>query len=123
MLAQGGMSPHEALRAGTLNGAESLGLDRDIGSLTAGKLADLLVLDRNPLENLRNSTAIRQVMVNGRLYDAATLAQLGKADEATRAAEQVRRFSPMFDVENFGTRFADPGYAARLQEGLRKAGL
>ncbi|MFN0182043.1 MAG: amidohydrolase family protein [Gemmatimonadales bacterium] len=77
MLAQGGMAPHEALRAATLHGAESLGLDRDIGSLAVGKLADLLVLDRNPLENLRHSTAIRQVMVNGRLYDAATLAQVG----------------------------------------------
>jgi imidazolonepropionase-like amidohydrolase/Tol biopolymer transport system component len=77
MLGQGGMSPHEALRAGTLNGAESLGLDRDIGSLAVGKLADLLVLDRNPLENLRNSTSIAQVMVNGRLYDGATLSQLG----------------------------------------------
>jgi imidazolonepropionase-like amidohydrolase len=71
------MTPHEALRAGTASGAESLGLDRDIGSLAVGKLADLVVLDRNPLENLRNTTAIRLVMVNGRLYDAATLAQVG----------------------------------------------
>lgn len=54
---------------------------------------------------------------------AATLAQLGDADEARRAADQVRRFSPLFDAENFGTRFSDPGYAARLQDGLRKAGL
>jgi imidazolonepropionase-like amidohydrolase/Tol biopolymer transport system component len=76
-LGQGGMSNHEALRAATLNGAEYIGLDGDLGSLEAGKLADLLVLDRNPLENLRDSEAIRFVMVNGRLYDAATLAQLG----------------------------------------------
>jgi tetratricopeptide (TPR) repeat protein len=54
---------------------------------------------------------------------AAALAQLGNADEARRAADQVRRFSPLFDVESFGTRFASPGYAAKLQEGLRKAGL
>lgn len=54
---------------------------------------------------------------------AATLAQLGDADEAHRAAAQVRRFSPLFDVESFGTRFANPAYTARLQEGLRKAGL
>lgn len=54
---------------------------------------------------------------------AAALAQLGNADEAARAADQVRRFSPLFDAENFGTRFADPKYTARLQEGLRKAGL
>jgi tetratricopeptide (TPR) repeat protein len=54
---------------------------------------------------------------------AATLAQLGNADEARRAAGQVRRFSPLFEVENFGTRFVDPAYAARLHDGLRKAGL
>ena len=54
---------------------------------------------------------------------AAALAQLGNTDEAVRAADQVRRLSPMFEAENFGTRFADPGYAVKLQEGLRKAGL
>ncbi len=54
---------------------------------------------------------------------AATLAQLGDADEARRAADQVRRFSPLFEVENFGTRFANPAYTARLHDGLRKAGL
>lgn len=73
MLSQGGMTPHEVLRTATINGAELLGLDRDIGSLAKGKLADLLVLDKNPLDNIRNSTAIRCVMANGRLYDAATM--------------------------------------------------
>ena len=53
---------------------------------------------------------------------AAALAQLGNVDEAGQAADQVRRFSPLFDVENFGMRFA-PAYAAKLHEGLRKAGL
>ncbi len=77
MLAQGGMTAHQALRAATLNGARSLGLDRDLGSLEAGKLADLVVLDQDPLASIRNTTAIRYVMINGRLYDAETLAQLG----------------------------------------------
>ena len=54
---------------------------------------------------------------------AATLAQLGNADEARQAADQVRRLSPLFEVENFGTRFANPAYTARLHGGLRKAGL
>ncbi len=54
---------------------------------------------------------------------AATLAQLGNAEEARRATDQVRRFSPMFEVENFGTRFRNPEYTAKLQDGLRKAGL
>jgi len=54
---------------------------------------------------------------------AATLAQLGNADEARRAADQVRRFSPLFQVENWGTRFTNPEYTAKLRDGLRKAGL
>jgi Tol biopolymer transport system component/imidazolonepropionase-like amidohydrolase len=77
MLEQGGMTAHEALRAGTINGARTLGLDHDLGSLAAGKLADLIVLDQDPLASVRNSTAIRYVMLNGRLYDAETMAQLG----------------------------------------------
>ncbi|HSC26580.1 MAG TPA: amidohydrolase family protein, partial [Vicinamibacterales bacterium] len=77
MLAQGGMTPMEALRAATIDGARYLGLDGDIGSLEKGKLADLIVLDRNPLENIRNSEAIAMVMLNGRLYDAKTLNEIG----------------------------------------------
>jgi imidazolonepropionase-like amidohydrolase len=76
-LQQGGMSTHDALRAATINGAEYLGLDGDIGSLTVGKLADLLVLDADPLQDIRNSVAIRHVVLNGRVYDAATLAEQG----------------------------------------------
>ncbi len=80
MLAQGGMSPHEALKAATLNGAEYVGLDSDIGSLEKGKLADLVVLDENPLDNIRNTETIRYVMVNGRLYDPETMHETGNYD-------------------------------------------
>ena len=76
MLAQGGMTPHEALRAATLDGARYLGLDGDVGSLEAGKLADVLVLDADPLADVRNSRTVRYVVLNGRLYDAATMNQL-----------------------------------------------
>jgi imidazolonepropionase-like amidohydrolase/Tol biopolymer transport system component len=70
---QGGMTPHQALHAGTLAGAKYLGMEKDLGSLEAGKLADLVVLDSNPLENIRDSTKLRYVMANGRLYDPMTM--------------------------------------------------
>ncbi|MEA2691130.1 MAG: hypothetical protein QOJ16_517 [Acidobacteriota bacterium] len=77
MLAQGGLTPMEALRAGTLSGAEYLGMDKDIGSLEPGKLADVVVLDKNPLEDIRNSESIALVVQNGRVYDGKALDQIG----------------------------------------------
>jgi imidazolonepropionase-like amidohydrolase/Tol biopolymer transport system component len=69
-LAQGGMAPIDVIRAGTLNGAHALGLDRDIGSLEVGKLADMVVMNANPLENIRNTTSIAYTIANGRVYDS-----------------------------------------------------
>jgi Tol biopolymer transport system component/imidazolonepropionase-like amidohydrolase len=77
MLQQGSMTPLEAIRCATLNGARYLGLDKDLGSLEAGKLGDLVVLSKNPLENIRNSDSVRYVMINGRLYDAETMNEIG----------------------------------------------
>lgn len=77
MLAQGGMTPLEAIRSATLNGAQYLGMDKEIGSLQVGKLADLIVLDGNPLQDIRNSKRIKYVMINGRLYDASTMNEVG----------------------------------------------
>jgi imidazolonepropionase-like amidohydrolase/Tol biopolymer transport system component len=70
---RGGMTPLEALRAGTITPARHLGFDADIGSLEAGKLADLVILNGNPLDDIRNSDQVDRVMLNGRLYDAATM--------------------------------------------------
>jgi imidazolonepropionase-like amidohydrolase/Tol biopolymer transport system component len=76
MFVQGGMSPHEALRTGTWRSARALGLDGDLGSLRAGKLADLIVLDADPRDDIRRSEDVAYTMVNGRLFDARTLEQL-----------------------------------------------
>ncbi|MFM2257298.1 MAG: hypothetical protein RIQ28_1145, partial [Pseudomonadota bacterium] len=70
---RGGMTTVEALRAGTIESARSLGYDKDIGSIEPGKLADLVILDADPTADIRNSEKIVKVMLNGRLYDAATL--------------------------------------------------
>ena len=71
-----GMTQWQALHAATLTGAEALGLSQDLGSLEAGKLADLVVLRKNPLDDLRNTTAIRYVMKNGELFDGDSLDEL-----------------------------------------------
>ncbi|MGD2113716.1 MAG: amidohydrolase family protein [Acidobacteriota bacterium] len=76
MLGQGGMSAHDALRAATLDGAWYLGMDGDLGSIEPGKLADVLVLSENPLDDLRASRTVETVVLGGRVYDAATLDQV-----------------------------------------------
>ncbi len=81
-LASGGLTPHETLQVITMHSAEAIGLQKDVGSLEPGKLADLLVLDRNPLENIKNTNSIRYVMKNGEIYEGDTLNRIwpdGKA--------------------------------------------
>ena len=81
MLAQGGMTPLQAIRCATINGASYLGMDKEIGSLEIGKLADLIVLNDNPLDDIRNSEKIKYVMVNGRLYDAYSMNEIGNHEK------------------------------------------
>ena len=75
-VASGGMSNHDVLRCATIFGAEAIGLGQDLGSLGAGKLADLVVLNANPLDDIRHTNAIHYVMMNGRLYDGDTLDEI-----------------------------------------------
>jgi len=65
--------PMEVLEAASWRGAHFLGLEPDLGSLEVGKLADLVVLDANPLIDLKNTLAIRYVMKSGVLYEGGTL--------------------------------------------------
>jgi len=76
------LSNHDALRVATIYGAEAIGFDSQIGTVEAGKLADILVLDADPLEDLRNTTQIRYVMRNGRLYEADTLNEVWPRERA-----------------------------------------
>ena len=77
MLQQGGLSNHEALKAATINGAGYIGVADELGSLEKGKLADLIIMDKNPLENIKNSNSVIYTMVNGRLYDVNTMNEIG----------------------------------------------
>jgi imidazolonepropionase-like amidohydrolase len=97
MLQQGGMTNMEALRSATMNGAHYLGMDKEIGSLKAGKLADLIVLDKNPLDNIQNTNSVVYTMINGRLYDASTMNEIGNRN---------RKRSPFYwEIEGSGNAY------------------
>ncbi|HET9406412.1 MAG TPA: amidohydrolase family protein [Candidatus Sulfotelmatobacter sp.] len=72
-LASGGVSNMEVLKSATIHGAEAIGLAQDLGSIEPGKLADLVVLDKNPLDDIRNTNTIQYVMKNGELFEGNTL--------------------------------------------------
>jgi Tol biopolymer transport system component len=75
-LSSGGMSPMEVLRCATINGAKIIGRPYDLGSIESGKLADLVILDKSPLEDIHNTNTIRWVMKNGELFEGDTLNQI-----------------------------------------------
>ncbi|WP_405054492.1 amidohydrolase family protein [Thalassotalea fonticola] len=80
MMAQGGMTPLQALRTATIDPAKHLGLDANIGSLKAGKLADIIVVDGDVTKDIRVSDKVSHVMINGRIYDADSMNEIGNYD-------------------------------------------
>ena len=105
MFEQGGFTPWEALRAATIDGARYLGLDRDVGSIEAGKLADLAVIEGDPLADLRRSEYVEYVMLGGRLYETATM---------DRVAPEVVERRPFF-FEREGGDTSHPATSARVR--------
>ncbi|MDA0285714.1 MAG: amidohydrolase family protein, partial [Planctomycetota bacterium] len=95
---QGGMTPMQALRCGTLNGAKYLGLDGDIGSLEAGKLADLIVMEAgaDPTIEIRDSERIQWTIANGRIFESKSM------------SEPARPGSPDFFWEHVGNGISYP---------------
>jgi hypothetical protein len=98
MLSQGGMTNYEVLRAGTIHGAEYIGMGHDLGSLEVGKLADLVVLDENPLDNIQNSQYVKYTMVNGNLYDVSTMNEIGNTEKPrTKFYWEIDGYNANFD--------------------------
>jgi len=110
LLQMGGMTNMEALQAATINGAEYIGMDKEIGSLEEGKLADLIVLEKNPLEDIRNSESVIYTMVNGRLFDAKTMNQIGnESKKRTNFYWENNKYNSAFEWFESTQSFTMPG--------------
>ncbi|WP_458309119.1 amidohydrolase family protein [Croceiramulus getboli] len=115
MMEQGGMTPLQALRTATLNAAEYIGAGADIGSLKVGKLADLVVLNSNPLDRLENTQDIQYVMVNGRLYDVNTMNEIGNhPKERSQFYWENNKYNESFPWHEASSSFTRAGCGCHL---------
>lgn len=85
MLVQGGMTPYEALRAATQHGADYIGMGHALGSITTGKMADIVILNANPLDDIQHTEDIYMVVKNGRVYDPNTMNEVGAHPKRRKA--------------------------------------
>jgi imidazolonepropionase-like amidohydrolase len=86
LLVQAGLRPTEALQTATTNPAKFLGREHDAGTVEVGKMADLVLLDANPLEDIRNTRKIRGVVLHGRFFDRVALDKMLAGVEAAAKA-------------------------------------
>jgi len=115
MLQQGGMTNMEALQAATINGANYIGAGNDIGSLKVGKLADLIVLDKNPLEDIRNTETVKYTMVNGRLFDTETMNEIGNTEaERSQFWWENNKYNAAFPWHEEAQSFTQPGCGCHI---------
>jgi Tol biopolymer transport system component len=108
MLASGGMTPLEVLRCATVNGSKIVGRPQDLGSIEPGKLADLVILDKNPLDDIHNTNTVHWVMKNGELFEGDTLDQVWP---------EQKRLEPLWFWNNYDApKAGDPlGYGKTAQ--------
>jgi len=101
-MAMGGMTPREVLRAATIDSAKTIGRDAEFGSLEPGKYADLLILAKYPLADIRNTLSLEYVMKNGRLYEAATLNEVWPRQRPLPELwfERENRMLPAADIDS-----------------------
>ena len=84
MMHQGNFTPWEAIRGATYDGAIALGMDQEIGSIEAGKLADIAIIDGDVLSDMRRSEYVTHTMINGRLYDTKDMSEVLTGDHKAK---------------------------------------
>jgi imidazolonepropionase-like amidohydrolase len=111
-LSQGGMTNMQVLKAATIDGAEYIGMGDELGSIEEGKLADLIVLSNDPLEDILNTNSVDMVMINGRLYDTDSMNEIGNEDKKrTKFFWELDAYNDNFEWHEESHGFMMPGCA------------